>query len=397
VPTGPPVRRSEANTAPLTTEVVTALTDFESLRDEWNELVSRVEFPEIFYTWEWNWFYYLHFRHRAPVRLVTVRQGGQLVGLAPLCLIERRALGRTVRVRVLEPIVGNLADYRNLLVDHGAHRWRIVQELVGALVHAGGEWDVVELRQLPSRDATTFQLLGALAEFPDLRHRMRQDARISRAYYGDAFGTKVDAKRLHRVRNKRAQLQREHALECRIGHDPTDEFWDAFLRLHQARWPESPLHVPAGRQLFADLWRHFASRGQLECSWLMLDGRPAAMHFGFRDDRKIYYYMPVLDEEFRQQRVGNILTLSMVEHYAATHQEFDFLRGDESYKLWWTDDVTMNYRLRIYRRSSFAAFADGFLPATKDYFRTLAFPGYALSAVRERLRRPSRSNRSTTD
>ena len=379
-------QRSPSNPAPLKTALITSAQDFLSLRPDWNELVSRMEFPEIFYSWEWNWFYYQHFRDRSPLVLVTVRQSGRLVGLAPMCLIQRPAFGGTVRVRVLETIVGNLADYRNWLVDHTAHRWRVVQEIVGALAQSATDWDVLEMRQVPCRDITIFQMLSALEEFPELRHRIRHDSRISRAYYGPEYSAKVDGKRIHRVRNKRAQLAREHALECRIGDDPSDAFWNAFLHLHQARWPDSPLHLPAGRRLFADLWRHFAERGELECSWLKLDGQPAAMHFGFRDDRKIYYYMPVLAEPFRQLRVGNILTLGMVEHYAATHQEFDLLRGDESYKLWWTDDLTLNYRLWIYRRSSLAAFADGLLPATKEYIRTLAFPGYVLSALRRRIR-----------
>ncbi len=368
----------------MVTEVTRTLDAFEALRTEWNDLVAAMERPEIFYRWEWHWFYYRHCRNGAPLFIVTVREGGKLVGLAPMCVTERRALGQ--RVRVMEHIVGNMSDYRNWLVSAALNRWRTAQAMLELVNQHGADWDVLDLRQLPSQDATVFQLANMVGELPDLRHGLRIESRTSRLYYGGDYRSKMDLKRIHRIKNKRTQLGKERALVCRVGEADSEEFWSAFLTLHRTRWPDSPLHRPEGRRLFADLRAHFAERGELECSWLTLDGRMAAMHFGFRDRRKVYYYMPVLAEEFKPERVGNILTLSMVEHYASTHQEFDFLRGDESYKLWWTDDVAVNYRLRIYRRSNLAAVADGLVPATKEYIRALEFPRYLAGRLRTLLK-----------
>ncbi|MQA28703.1 MAG: GNAT family N-acetyltransferase [Luteitalea sp.] len=369
----------------MTTGVVCTLDDFAALRSEWNELVCRMELPEIFYAWEWHWFYHKHFRNGVPLFIVTVRDGGRLIGLAPMCLTRRKALGR--RVRVLETIVGNMADYRNLLIDGTQNRWRTVEAIWEALDRHSSEWDVIEMRQVPSQDVTVFQLTKTISQAADMRHAMRVASRTSRMYYAGDYQSKMDAKRIHRIRNKRAQLTREGRLTCTVGEPDTEEFWLEFLRLHQAQRPDSPLHRPAGRRLFADLRGHFGARDELECSRVRIDGRIAAMHFGFRDQRKIYYYMPVIAEEFRQERAGNILTLSMVEHYAPTHREFDLLRGDESYKTWWTDDLAVNYRLRIHRNSNVAAWADGVVPATKEYLRALAFPGYMASRVRGVLKR----------
>lgn len=368
----------------MKTEILTTVDQFHGLREEWNALAGRVRSPEIFYRWEWSWFYYRHFRDAAPLFLVTVREGDRLVGLAPLCLTSRVSLGR--HVRVLETIVGNMADYRNLLLDDETNRWRTLQCIVQALDEHKDDWDVIELRQMPSQDGAIFQLVHLLSAWPDMRHVLRIGCTTSTMRYA-SLHAKPDAKRLHRVRNKRAQLMKERRFTCRVGEADTDEFWARFLALHRARWPDSPLHVPEGRRLFADLRAHFGSRGELECSWLELDGAVAAMHFGFRDRHKVYYYMPVMSDAFRQDRVGHILTLAMVEHYARTHGEFDFLRGDEEYKLWWTDEISVNYRLRIYRRSSLAALADGLVPATKEYVRTLAVPGYLAREIRQRVGR----------
>lgn len=366
----------------METAVLRSAEELEALGSEWNGLQCRMALPEIFYRWEWSWCFYRHFRHDVPLCVVTVRNSGRLVGLAPLCITSRTRIGR--RVRVLEPIIGNLADYRNLLVDNTVNRRRVVRALLTTIDALGSEWDVAEFRELPSRDITTLQLISWLPELPGVRYGLRVASRTATLTYASDFERKGDAKQIRWIRNKQRQLERERGLEIRIGEAGDDDFWPQFFALHEVRWPGSPLHTPAGRRFLDDLRQRLAPLALLECSRLVLDGRTAAMHFGFKDARKVYYYMPVMAQEFKRDRVGNILTLALVDHYARTHQEFDFLRGDEQYKLWWTDDASVNFRLRLHRRSSFSAFADQVMPATKEYIRSLALPGYLAGRLRSR-------------
>ncbi len=74
-----------------------------------------------------------------------------------------------------------------------------------------------------------------------------------------------------------------------------------------------------------------------------IDNQTVAIHFGFRDKNKFYYYMPSFDPEFRNKGVGMILLQSIIEHEKDNVQVFDFLRGNEPYKFTWTDKLTFNY------------------------------------------------------
>ncbi len=78
---------------------------FERLRTEWNELVDAMEFPEIFYRWEWSFLFFRHCRAGDDPFIVVARNApeGKIAALAPLCLRRARSLG--IAVTVAETIV----------------------------------------------------------------------------------------------------------------------------------------------------------------------------------------------------------------------------------------------------------------------------------------------------
>jgi CelD/BcsL family acetyltransferase involved in cellulose biosynthesis len=159
---------------------------------------------------------------------------------------------------------------------------------------------------------------------------------------------------LRNLRNLRKKLQKA-GYTFNIGCADRTDLWPAFCELHRAAWPSSPFHEQRGRDFFDDLRASGTLSGKLEFSFAEFEGKLAAAHFGFVDAGKVYYYMPAMDAAFRPQRVGGALLWSMIDHYNGTHDVFDFLRGTEDYKLWYTDELDVNIRLVIYRSTSLAA------------------------------------------
>jgi hypothetical protein len=106
------------------------------------------------------------------------------------------------------------------------------------------------------------------------------------------------------------------------------------------------------------------------------------MHFGFVDARKVYFYMPAMDRSFRQERVGAVLLSAIVDHYAKSHEAFDFLRGMEDYKVWYTDGLDMNMRVVAYRTASFAAFIYNLRESIRRFAVDLGLPKAVAQAAR---------------
>ena len=195
-------------------------------------------------------------------------------------------------------------------------------------------------------------------------------------------GRVVENKRqVSQIRNRLKTLQKR-GFTVHIGCKDIDRYWPVFCELHRAAWDSSALHDIRGRQFFDDLKRPEGLLDKLEFSFIEYEGRPVAMHFGFVDRRKVYFYMPAMDRAFHKERVGAALLCALLDHYQGTHECFDFLRGLETYKTWYTDDLDANLRLVISRSTNVAAFAYNARDATRRYATELGLPKGIVQMVR---------------
>lgn len=355
----------------FSTELVTTLEEFEALKEPWNELVAHMECPEIFYFWEWNFHYFRRYREADRLLIVVVRHSsGKIAGIAPLCVRDVRRLGRAVRV--VDTIVAEIGDYLNFLVRAGYHRRQVVSSVFDCLRKQSSLWDVIDISQLCSRDATTFHIINIAQTYADWSVRVQTLTPVAVRNLSATHAVE-NIRQLRQVRNRRKTLQKR-GFTVRVGCRDFAELWPAFSSLHRHAWRSSPLNTPHGRKFFDDLIRSEGMRDNIEFSFIEFQGRPVAMHFGFLDAQKVYFYMPAMDRAFRQERVGAVLLSAIVDHYAKTHDVFDFLRGMEDYKIWYTDGLDMNMRVVAYRTSSFTAFVYNLPESIRRFAVDLGLP-----------------------
>jgi hypothetical protein len=93
--------------------------------------------------------------------------------------------------------------------------------------------------------------------------------------------------------------------------------------------------------------------------------------------------MPARDRAFQNERVGAVLLLALVEHYARTRTTFDFMRTLGTYKTWYTDTIDANFRIVIHANSSFRAFAYGLFDVTRRFFVELGLPRALLRRLKK--------------
>jgi CelD/BcsL family acetyltransferase involved in cellulose biosynthesis len=355
----------------LSIELVTDVAAFEALGVDWNELVDAMEFPEAFYRWEWSDIFRRHFRSSDSLFVLLVRESaGAIVGLAPFCVRQARSFGITVKV--METIVGGLSDYSNIFVRQGTHRGRVVSTILDFLHKRRDAWDVIDLWDLCTRDATTLHVLNLAPPYPDWSVRTHVSTPVAVRDL-TVPAPAANEKQLHQIRNRMKALK-TRGLQLKIGCTDIDTYWPAFCDLHRKAWPSGPFHEPAKQAFYDELKSAAGLQGRMELSVAELEGRPVAIHFGFIDERKVYYYMPAMDRDFRADRIGSVLLQAMIEHYGKTHRVFDFMRGLEAYKLWYTDDLQLNLRLVIYRSASLRALAYNFAGVTRRYGVELGLP-----------------------
>jgi len=86
--------------------------------------------------------------------------------------------------------------------------------------------------------------------------------------------------------------------------------------------------------------------------FLAKDSTFLVLFYCMKYNNKYYYYQTGISEEGELKSAGTILMLLIIEKaFNEGCTEFDFLRGDEQYKYFWTKDSRQNYSLAIKKNS----------------------------------------------
>jgi CelD/BcsL family acetyltransferase involved in cellulose biosynthesis len=148
------------------------------------------------------------------------------------------------------------------------------------------------------------------------------------------FASLLGKKHTRRIRNKLQkagevrfrQLQTQQAAGAYL-----DDFFHHHVRRHAAIGKRSIYATPEACQFIRTLFAKLGPEGRFGV--LELDGRPLAWSFGFQVNGKFLLYQHTFDLEASEYTPGELLLWNLFE-YARDHvaREFDFGKGDESYK-----------------------------------------------------------------
>jgi CelD/BcsL family acetyltransferase involved in cellulose biosynthesis len=151
-----------------------------------------------------------------------------------------------------------------------------------------------------------------------------------------------------RRRRRRAEELGSVRLEF-VGEEDLAPALETLVGLHALRWHArgergalDAGNVIAFHQEVAD---RFARRQWLRLCRLSIGERAAAVTYGFSVKRRAYFYIGGFDPAYARLGVGGLILHEIIRRAAAEGgQEFDFLRGEEDYKLRWGGQARAQYR-----------------------------------------------------
>jgi CelD/BcsL family acetyltransferase involved in cellulose biosynthesis len=346
----------------LTVERIEDIAVFETLKEEWSELLETSASNCLFLTWEWLFTWWKHLAEDRRLHILAVRCNGELAALAPFTLRPRR-LKRLLPFPALEflgsGIVGS--DYLDILVRRGEER-RVLPALAGCLAE---EKRVLELSQVErtARHAVEFAL--------ELRQRSWTLSRTTTDYcpFINLAGHRWESYRAslgraHRYNFRRRLKNLTRRFDVRFEQVRSEEQRGEAMRLlvvlHSLRWRErggsGAFNTSALVAFHEELSRLALRRGWLRVYVLRLDGKPAAALYGFHYNGVFYFYQSGFDPEFRKYSVGLVtMGLAIKSAIEGGAEIYDFLHGDERYKFLWARDERELVRLRLYPPSASGA------------------------------------------
>jgi CelD/BcsL family acetyltransferase involved in cellulose biosynthesis len=265
----------------------------------------------------------------AQLALITAREAGQLVGIAPLFLTG----GRLMLLGSVE-----ISDLLDLIVAPEKHP-AFVAELLAWLDQTYPEdWSVLEWVNLPENSPTLTALKATAAQhgWTYAEEIYQPSPYIPLPGDFDQYLNGIDKKQRHEIRRKMRRAEESgRGVRWYIVTDESrlDTEMDAFLNL-MAHDPEKDAFLTGVMRSQMKAAVHAAfSAGYLQLAFLEVDGEKACAYLNFDYDNKIWVYNSGLDRRFMDLSVGWVLLGYLLEWANQQKRaEFDFLRGNEDYK-----------------------------------------------------------------
>jgi CelD/BcsL family acetyltransferase involved in cellulose biosynthesis len=369
---------------PLTIRAVTSSEEFKGLASEWEALLNTVPGHSMFLTWEWLYYWAIHYLGDSQLRiLLAFDEHERLVGIAPLYL-RRSKHYAVISVRELRLLGSEFvgSSYLDLIVQE-QHKPAMIQSLYEYLFgDAGDEWDILTFSAVPAESSTL-----------DLWKELCDDAGkvvdvvttsccpvIQLPVDLDTYRASLGRNRRYTLQRKTRYLQEAGQMQFARATSPTDveAAFESVITLHQRRWSSRPgggvFTNERARRFHRDIVRVLSERGRVSIDLLLLDGRPIAGIYGFMYRGVYYFYLPGFDPDSVPKASPGVLLLHQRIHQAMGEgaQMVDLLQGSQPYKLEWSTGLRRLMTSRYYNRHASAAaltFLDGAKQALKILLR----------------------------
>ena len=166
-----------------------------------------------------------------------------------------------------------------------------------------------------------------------------------------------------------------HRVECFTGSEAIERLDDvAEIEAHSWKGREKTMRLQAGegRDLLERAFETLGARGEMLLWLAFVEDRPVAFQIDFVMEDRVWHYQCAYDERYRHTRAGSILTYEALRvAWERGVREFDYLSGEELYKLERTNASRTIHHLAVHRRSARGWLAYGLLVAPRWRLRNV--------------------------
>jgi CelD/BcsL family acetyltransferase involved in cellulose biosynthesis len=287
----------------------TSIPEDPQLQRQWNDLVLKMERPEVFYTWEWALAVQAAYKASIKPLLFLGYEGDELVGVASLATDTAAQ-----RITFLGATTADYCDF----VSRPEDRRELVNAVLGELETLNST--SIGLANLPEESAT-IETLAIGCRNHCLYLHMRPAYLCTQVDLGE--GERREQLRTALLQKKKLRRYLRELEICgpvTVVHLRTaDQIRAALPRFadaHIARFREtnrtSSLSTQERRAFLGELAKRFAGEQVVTLSILMVGERPIAWNYGFRFQGSWFWYMPTFDSSQRQNSPGHCLLARII-------------------------------------------------------------------------------------
>jgi CelD/BcsL family acetyltransferase involved in cellulose biosynthesis len=332
---------------------------FVNMREEWNSLLNKSITNEVFLLWEWiySWWDVFKDRNKELYILCGNNSKGEIVGIAPFYLQKQTLFGTHKRniIRFCSS-VETYADHLDIIATED-YEDLFLEAVLEYLIQNYKDWDLIRLEGIDENSIIKNYLTSTPPKIKRLLITSVPDSKcpyllIDRSFedYLKSFSAK---KRQTLLRKRRILMDREKAIFRTVQCDEEPEkYIQELFELHGERARQKGIKTTFSGE---DLYRfhnrviHYLLRdGKVILAFLYKEFSPLVSYYCIKHNKKVYYFQAGLSYEGEKKSAGTVLfSLILEDAFREKQREFDFLRGSEEYKFFWTKNYRENYSLTV--------------------------------------------------
>ena len=282
------------------------------------------------------------FQPEAELYLFVVRQGADIIGIAPLQLKDETA-----------SFIGDIdvCDYLDFVIAPGREN-DFFGVLIDDLRNKGvNRLDLAHVRPA-STVLTSLEGIARSRGYEVICQQEEVSLEMDLPATWDEYLAMLSGKQRHEVRRKLRRLWEEGTVDYRyfeVRQEEVAEFMGIFLKLFALSRKKKADFMTDRRELFfRSLAEAMADIGLLRFGILELDKLPVAMIMGFDYNDSVYLYNSGYDPGYSSLSAGLLSkVLCIKDSIEKGRKKFDFLKGDEAYKYQLGGKEIPLYRYRV--------------------------------------------------
>ncbi len=333
----------------ITHHLITSEAEFTALEKNWDALLGRSGIPSPFLTWSWVHTWWREYGSKSPqneLAILLIKQEDRLVGIIPGYVQTSTAYLRKTRVFQFLGSEYESSDYLEPIVDPqlepnelaAAFRYLSEKKSVDIFTFV----NVLENRPFVIQ---TGKLFNNLNSRPIIKHhRVCPYITINRSW--DEYLQALSKNMRYNIRRRTRKLEKEFHPEFDwLQNDAEiEDTINELFRLHSDRFESKSrksIFVAEKRQGFhQQIAREFNARDILRLFRLKINGKAVALLYCYEYGNQLFYFQAGMDPAWESYSPGLVLMAKVIQY---AHDKglvlFDFMRGDESYKFKWTQQV----------------------------------------------------------
>ena len=331
--------KMDAGPRRLSTRILRTSAELNSILADWTQLHERCSDSTPFQGPAWLLSWIEAFAPR-KLRVVEVREGERLAGLAPLLIYSRDS------ERVLAFAGGGVSDYLSVLLQPGSES-EVFGQICRGLANDEG-WSLLELTDVSGNSA--LRRIRELQAYT-VEHDLCSVTILppSPEELPHLFSHRQQAN----LRNARSRLARAGGAEFEVAtRESLPDFLHELFELHTTRWATmnqpgvvhdervQGFHLLSSRRLLAS--------GCLRLYRMRVQGRTAAVVYSLFQRETVYCYLQGFDPVFSSLSPGTLLIFFLMQDAVRLGmRRFDFLRGREPYKQHWRPQIEPTFRISV--------------------------------------------------